>query len=342
MDKMMGLEERIVVLKALGEYLRKRDERLQAVMAKSLYHNAWFTLENQEKAIRAIESAFLDEHKLLQWLSRYEIVDGNSPKTVGLVLAGNLPLVGFHDVLCVFAAGHKALIKYSDKDQYLLPHLLDVLGELDDRTKSYFEKAERLHGFDAVIATGSNNSARYFEAYFGKYPHIIRKNRNAVAVLTGRESREDLLALGLDVFTYFGLGCRNVSKLYLPRGYDFDPFLEALHEYREIVLHDKYKHNFDYNYALYIINRVAYKANGCILLIEDPRIPSRIAELHYEYYDTLDQVKMDLDLRQEEIQCVVGSPDLLNFPVVPFGKGQEPELWEYADGVDAMQFLLTL
>ena len=201
---------------------------------------------------------------------------------------------------------------------------------------------DRLEQFDAVIATGSNNSARYFESYFGRYPHIIRRNRNAVAVLTGRESREQLEGIAEDVLAYFGLGCRNVSKLYLPEGYDFDPLLEALHEHKELALHDKYKNNFDYNYTLLILNKIPYRANGCILLVEDPSLQSRIASLHYEYYTNQEVLAKELGSRAEEIQCIVSADELEGFNTVTPGKAQQPGLQEYADGVDTMQFLLGL
>lgn len=338
----MKLSQRIKALIQLGKHLLSQDDYLQAIIHRTAYHNPWFTTENQERAIQAIAKQFLNEATLQEWLSRYDIPVEINPKTVGLVMAGNLPLVGFHDVLCVFAAGHKCKIKLSEKDPYLLPYLLKLLAKIDPATEVYFEIVERLQDIEAVIATGSNNSARYFEAYFGKYPHIIRKNRNGVAVLTGTESQDELHELGHDVFRYFGLGCRNVSKLYLPRGYDFIPLLEALHEYRDIVLHEKYKNNFDYNYALFILNKVQYQGNGCILMIEDASLASRIAVLHYEYYDTLEAVEKELERRVEEIQCIIAQPQLLNTPTFSFGKSQEPALWDYPDGVDTMDFLLQL
>jgi len=338
----MKLSERIDALVKLGEHLRGEDEFLEALMHRSHYHNQWFTIENQKQAIQAIAEHFLDAEKLQQWLAHYHLDDNIQPKKVGLVLAGNIPLVGFHDVLCVFAAGHRAQIKLSDKDQYLLPYLLQLLAKFDERTSSYFEIVPNLRDFEAVIATGSNNSSRYFEAYFSKVPNIIRKNRNAVAVLTGDESAEELQRLSEDVFRYFGLGCRNVSKIYIPRQYDFNPLLEALHEHREIILHTKYKNNFDYNYALYILNKTTHLANGCIILTESQSLQSRIAGLHYEYYDNLEQIEAEIETRAEEIQCVVAKDELLKAKTLPFGKAQQPELWDYADGVDTMQFLLAL
>ncbi|GJM34620.1 MAG: acyl-CoA reductase [Saprospiraceae bacterium] len=340
--ELMTLEDRIQVMKRLGEILSEKNEYLEAVMQRSQFNNGWFTLENQQRSIRAIADQFLQENALRKWLSNYKITEPFSPKAIGMVLAGNLPLVGFHDLLCVFLAGHKSLIKLSEKDQYLLPALLKFLQEIDSRTVHYFEVVEQLKGFEAVIATGSNNSSRYFDAYFGKYPNIIRRNRNALAVLSGQENHEELLALGRDIFTYYGLGCRNVSKIYVPKGYAFEPFLEAMHEYREVVLNTKYKNNFDYNYAMLILNRVEYMGNGCLLLTENQSLQSPIAGLHYEYYQEPQQLEMELKKRESEIQCIVGREGVLSLPVLPFGKAQEPELWDYADGVDTLEFLLSL
>jgi hypothetical protein len=339
----MKLKERIQALIKLGEHLRREDdEYLQAVMHRTQYNNPWFTIQNQQLAVRAIAEQMLDRTKLEQWLSAYNIPEETKPQTVGLVMAGNIPLVGFHDLLCVFVAGHRAMIKLSDKDQYLLPYLLKLLGRFDSRAEDYFQVVEKLQGFDAVIATGSNNSARYFEAYFGKYPHIIRRNRNAVAVLDGQESEEELRALGRDVFQYFGLGCRNVAKIYVPRNYGFNALLEALHEHRDLVLHSKYKNNFDYNYALFVLNKVKYQANGCILLTENKAIASHIAGLHYEYYDDLETVKNEMEERASEIQCIIAREELLPIKTYSFGEAQSPELWDYADGVDTMAFLSGL
>lgn len=338
----MNLENRIRVLTALGYHLQQKDEYLQAVIQRTHFNNQWFTVENQNLAVNAIATNFLAPAKLEEWLEKYPLKDPKAPKSIGLVLAGNIPLVGFHDILCVFIAGYKAKIKLSDKDPFLLPYLLKLLKGFDARTESYFEIVPQLKDFDAVIATGSNNSARYFEAYFGKYPHIIRKNRNGIAILNGKESKEDTRALGLDIFQYYGLGCRNVSKLYLPQGYNFQPLLESLHEYREVILNSKYKNNFDYNYALYVLNKVDYQANGCIILLEDQTLTSRIAALHYEYYKDVNELKQEIKARKAEIQCIVSQAGWLDFPTFSFGKAQEPELWDYADGVDTLAFLLGL
>jgi len=338
----MNLQERITVLAQLGQRLQQQDECLQAVMHRTEYNNPWFTKENQERAIQAIIQEFLSRAKLEAWARRY-VVDVAGPRQkVGLVMAGNIPLVGFHDLVCTFVAGHKAIIKLSEKDQYLLPYLLKLMEKINPAPAAYFEIVERLKGFDAVIATGSNNTARYFEAYFGKQPHIIRKNRNSVAVLDGQESDDELLALGKDVFRFFGLGCRNVSKLYLPAGYDFNRLMERLYEFRDIILHGKYKNNFDYNLALVTMNRTPFVNNGCIVLAEDPAIASHIAVLNYAYYEDKAILLNELQTRAGEIQCVVTGGRIFDSPAVPFGRTQEPRLDDYADGVDVMEFLAKI
>ncbi len=338
----MKLIERLEVLVKLGAHLQEKDEYLEAVMHRTAYENQWFTIENQQKAIQAIASEYLDLEKLQRWTAPYFIPDEPVQKVVGLVLAGNIPLVGFHDVLCVFVSGHVAQIKLSDKDPYLLPYFLKLLQKFDNRTANYFQIVETLRDFDATIATGSDNSARYFEYYFSKVPHIIRKNRNAVAILTGEETKAALLALGEDILQYFGLGCRNVSKIYVPKAYDFQPIMEALYEYREVVMHGKYKNNYDYNYSLYILNKEPHLTNGVMLLLENPSFQSRIATLHYEYYEDIKQVEADIHTHEDEVQCVVMNDKSLKMNTLRFGQAQSPGLADYADGVDTIQFLLSL
>ncbi len=340
----MTLLERIEALSTLGKQLLEPSDEREAVMRRTANNNSWFTIENQSQAIAEIAIHFLDKEMLLKWVKNYDylqtITDIRQPKTVGLVMAGNIPLVGFHDILCVFVSGNKAKIKISDKDPFLLPYLLQILKDIDPRTADFLQITEGfLKDFDAVIATGSNNSARYFEAYFGKYPHIIRKNRNAVAILRGTETAEDLELLGKDVFTYFGLGCRNVSKIYLPIGYNFHPLLEAFHEFREVVQHDKYKNNFDYNFTILILNKIKHEANGCILMRESTDMASPIAVLYYEYYNDLTDLKINLWQRRDEIQLIVAKDRVEGLPTFYFGEAQKPSLLDYADGVDTMDFL---
>lgn len=339
----LSLNERLDLLVALGQHLSNAEDTfLDAILHRTSFHNPWFSIENQRLAIAAIAEEMLQWEKLWAWASQYPIQAPTSPKRLGLVMAGNIPMVGFHDFICSFVAGFISKIKLSEKDPFVLPYLFEWLGKKDPRFKSYVEVVDKLQAFDVVIATGSNNSARYFEAYFGKYPHIIRKNRNAVAVLTGTESSEELHALGKDVFRFFGLGCRNVSKIFVPMDYDFQLLMERLHDYREIILHDKYKNNFDYSLALLMLNRVAYINNGCVILVESPSIASRIAVLHFEYYQSLESVTAQIKAQSDEVQCVVSGQKLAGLDTVAFGESQRPGLQDYPDGVDVMRFLTGL
>ncbi len=350
----MNLQDRIALMSRLGSLLSEPDERLLAHVQRTAHHNPWFTEENQRAAMKALAEHMLQSEALGDWAASYDLAAEETderkkkPQIIGLIFAGNIPLVGFHDWLAVFISGHRAMVKLSERDPWLFPHLLKRLEEWDERFAGQTQVVERLQGFDAVIATGSNNSARYFEQYFGKYPHIIRRNRNSVAVLTGGESREQLLELGKDVFSYFGLGCRNVSKLYLPRqssrgqDYDFEPLLEALHEYKEVILHHPYKNNFDYNYALLMLNKEPFYATGSVILREDERLTSRIATLHYEFYESEEHLAKALSAQRENIQCVMSEVPVAGFSVLPFGKSQTPGLKNYPDGVDVMEFLRTL
>jgi Acyl-CoA reductase (LuxC) len=352
----MTYKERLNALVDLGKILTPENEALQTIVRKTALHNSWFTEANQWKAIAEIRAAFLQKDKLEAWLEPYFLqnmeqndipnpfgTEGVPTKTVALILAGNIPLVGFHDIISVFLTGHKSLIKLSDKDPYFVPFLIEQFAKLNVKIEHYFAISEsRMKDFDAVIATGSNNSARYFDAYFGKYPNIIRKNRNAVGILRGDETTEDLAELGNDVFTYFGLGCRNVSKIYIPKDYNFHPLLEALHEHNELVLHDKFKNNFDYQFTLTILNKIQHQANGCIIMVENKAITSPIAMLFYEYYDGFEQLSKDLLERKEEIQCVVSKYKIEGLPCFDFGEAQKPALNDYADGEDTIRFLLGL
>ena len=345
----MTRNERIKVLVQLGDHLRRgQDEYLTALQTRTEFHNAWFTLAFQQRALQQLAQLLTEAH-LADYLAPYPapppIVIGASGappyRTVGLVLAGNIPLVGLHDVLSVFLAGHRAQIKLSSKDPYVLPYLIKLLVGFHDGAADYFELVEHLRGFDVIVATGSNNSARYFEAYFGKYPHIIRRNRNGVALLTGEETTDELRRLGDDVYAYFGLGCRNVSKLYVPHGYDFNPLLEVFHDWKHYQNHVKWKNNFDYNFALLTLNKEPFYHNGAVILRESPEIASHIAGLYFEYYDSLGAGTQVLRQHREQIQLIAARPGLLDLPTFDFGQAQQPALDDYADGVDTMAFLTT-
>ena len=329
----MKLEQRIDLLTSLGEYLLSAGPEWEAAKRKAHAANGWFTLEFIETAVGQIATGFLQKDRLTAWAGRYAIPDEQAtPRTVGVVMAGNIPLVGFHDLLCVFVSGHRQLIKPSGRDEVLIRHLVDRLTAMDAEVARWIGIAERLNGCDAYIATGSNNSARYFDYYFGKYPHIIRRNRTSVAVLTGEESWEELEALADDVNLYFGLGCRNVTQLLVPENYDFLRLLEAFRKYHYLADLAKYKHNYDYQLTLLILNKKYYMTNGSIILTENEAPFSPISVLHYMYYRAGEVIPL-LSREQGEIQCVVGR----NY--TPWGEAQRPALDDYADGVDTMEFL---
>jgi hypothetical protein len=332
----MKLEQRIDLLGGLGEYCLSAAPAWEAAKYKAHAINGWFIPEFIETAVRQIVTGYLQRDKLQAWAERYQLLDEQpARRTVGLIMAGNIPLVGFHDLLSIFISGHRQLIKPSGRDEVLIRHLAGVMTERAPEAGELIEFAERLNGCDAYIATGSNNSARYFEYYFSKYPHLIRRNRTSVAVLTGQETAEELGALADDVYQYFGLGCRNVTQLLVPENYDFLPLLEAFRKYSYLADLTKYKHNYDYQLTLLILNKKYYMTNGSILLTENDSPFSPISVLHYTYYQpgAAPSVLMG---EEGDIQCVVGKGH------IPFGMAQRPELEDYADGGDTMAFLKGL
>ena len=301
--------------------------------------NGWFTPEQVYFSIQSWAKA-LTETNLNQWLSTYDFTK-IEPKKIGLVLAGNIPLVGFHDFLSVLISGHDVLVKTSSNDQHLLKFLAKYLISIQPELNSKITFVEgKLEGFDAVIATGSNNTARYFEYYFKDTPSIIRKNRNSVAVLDGTESHEDLVGLGEDIFRYFGLGCRNVSKLFVPKDYNFDNFFKAMYEYREVIQYEKYTNNYDYNKAVFLMSNFQLLDNEFLTIKEDSSYSSPISSVFYEFYENLDKIKSRLNQDTEQIQCVVSNNLIENS--VSFGQTQQPKLWDYADNVDTLAFLSNI
>jgi hypothetical protein len=303
--------------------------------------NPWFTPEFIDIAVGNIAKNFLDKEKLQSWTSSYKL-EPVDPKKVGIVMAGNIPLVGFHDLLSVFISGHRSIIKASSKDEVLIKHLVQKLTEWEVRTplenKELTELIvfqEMLKGCDAYIATGSNNSARYFEYYFKKYPHIIRRNRTSIAVLDGNESVDELEKLADDVHLYFGMGCRNVTKIFVPKEYDFIPMLSAFKKYDYFKDHNKYKNNYDYYLALHILNGKFYMSNESIILFENASIFSPISQLNYEFYTDKKTVAKSL-ASMNDLQCAVGHE------YIPFGQAQVPSLTDYADGIDTINFLIKL
>ena len=332
----------IEVFSELGRRLINPTDELQEIIDTERQYNAWFTPENVAMAIKAIGET-LNPNSLEKWLGRYDLTGNKKGKKVGLILAGNIPLVGFHDVLCVLITGNTAMIKASSQDSRLIRHVLKMLVDIDDSFKHQYQFVERLENFDAVIATGSNNSSRYFDYYFGKVPNIIRKNRNSLALLAGSETTEQLMVLGHDIFDYFGLGCRNVSKLLVPKGYSFNFFFESIEVFQPVINHHKYNNNYGYNKSIYLVNGDKHFDNGFLLLKEDERLASPLAVLFYEYYDNLAAVQHMLNEQSDNIQCVAGPSSLnLRNQVVDFGKSQQPDLWDYADGLDTMEFLLKI
>ncbi len=302
--------------------------------------NPWFTEKNIYAMLKSWVFA-LTEDKILQWTLRSNFQD-KAPKTIGVVMAGNIPMVGFHDLLSVFVSGNKLLGKLSSEDKILIPAIVKIFEKLAPSSKNYFEfTQDKLQNFDAIIATGSNNTARYFEYYFGKYPNIIRKNRNGVGVLTGTESTTQLEALGADIFTYFGLGCRNVSKLYVPLNYSFDELFNAFEKYSPVFMNHKYVNNYDFNKSVYLVNKEPHFDNGFLLLKESDQIVSPISVVFFEYYEDLKVLNKKLQAMYDQIQCIVSHSDKIENKV-GFGQSQQPELWDYADGVDTLKFLLNL
>lgn len=331
----MNLQKRIEILQRLQKYLLANDAEWQTVKAKASAHNGWFTPGFIELAINNICNEFLHQEKLQQWVAHYHLDDNVGGKNIGIVMAGNIPLVGFHDFLCVFISGHKQTIKLSSKDDVLLKHLVEKMADWEPGLKERVQFAELLKGCDAYIATGSNNSARYFEQYFSRYPHIIRRNRTAVGILTGKETQEELDHLADDVHQYFGLGCRNITRLFVPVGYDFVPMLKAFDKYKYFADHHKFKNNYDYQLSIALLNNIFYMTNDSVLLLENEALFTAISQLNYSFYEDEKSVTDQL-AGNEDIQCICGRPG------IAFGQAQKPSLTDYADGVDTMQFLLTL
>ncbi|HBD25732.1 acyl-CoA reductase [Flavobacterium sp.] len=310
-----------------------------SLITLSQSHNGWFTPEQVQFSVQSWAKA-LTEDNLNQWLSNYDFSKIETKK-VGLVLAGNIPLVGFHDFLSVLISGHNVLVKTSSNDQHLLKFLAKYLISIQPELNSKITFVEgKLEGFDAVIATGSNNTARYFEYYFKDKPSIIRKNRNSVAVLDGTETFEELVGLGEDIFRYFGLGCRNVSKLFVPKGYNFDNFFKAMYEYRDVIQYEKYANNYDYNKAVFLMSNFQLLDNEFLTIKEDSSYASPISSVFYEFYENLEEITTRLNADAEQIQCVVSKNLIPNS--VAFGQTQQPRLWDYADNVDTLAFLNNL
>lgn len=331
----MKLVKRIEVLVRLGEWLSENDSDWKRTKKEAYENNKWFTEEFVDHRTHVIISNMLPPTKLNRWTSHYHLDDNIEPQKVGIVMAGNIPLVGFHDFISVFISGHHSYIKLSEKDNVLLKALVKKMIEFDAAVSKYIFFAELLKGSDAFIATGSNNTSRYFDYYFGRYPSIIRKNKTSVAVLSGMENEEQLRLLADDVFLYFGLGCRNVTQIYVPEEYDFTGLLAAFSKYDRLKDHDKFKNNYDYNLALLIMNNRKYMSNDNLVLVEGDYLFSPVSQLYYSFYKNEKDLCESL-AANESVQCIVGKRQ------IPFGQSQDTGLFDYADSVDTMQFLLGL
>ena len=331
----LNLNQRIEALAKWGSKLDDLSTMEQSfVMAER--QNPWFTRSNLSLALEAIRDDFLQKEKLESWLA--DQPEPAKPLSIGIVMAGNIPLVGFHDLLAVLAAGHKAQVKLSQKDEQLPKGLLALLSEVSPELASRVNVVDKLSDFDAIIATGSNNSARYFDYYFSRYPNLIRKNRTSAAVIEGTETDEELRAMAKDVFQFFGLGCRSISKLFLPSGYDPTIILENWEEFSEIGNHNKYRNNYDYNRSLLLMNGTPHLANNFLMLVEQEELVSPIATIYYEFYKDEEGLQNRLIDESAKLQCVVGKGSNYIDP----GQAQRPGLDEYADGVNILEFLAGL
>jgi hypothetical protein len=344
----MNIENQVLGLTRLGSYITEflnknpddyndNDSDFELLLKKTEIENPWFTIENQKFAFKQWADLLTYEN-ISNWLQTYTI--SKLSKRVGLILAGNIPLVGFHDIISVVLSNHIPVIKLSSKDRYMVPFLLKKWKEFSDGQIEY-EFVERLGNFDAVIATGSNNTARYLEYYFKNHLHIIRKNRTSVAVLKGNETEAELQLLANDIFRYFGLGCRNVTRLFIPDDFLIDRLFESFLNFQDIINHNKYANNYDYNRAVYLLNQDKFWDNNFVMLKEDEKLFSPLSVIHFSRYSSLDDVKNSIAENEEHIQCVVAK-DELGLDSVALGQAQNPGLATYADNVDTMKFLSVI
>jgi hypothetical protein len=330
-------EYKIERLQELKEKLHSENEKLSTVIRQAAIKNKWFTPTHSWEMIEAIKADFLDQEKLSNWLANYEVKEVN--KSLGLILAGNLPLVGFHDILCAFVLNVPLKVKLSEKDSVLSKYLLEELQALDITWQVEF--VERLQDFEAVIATGSNNSNRYFEQYFQQVPRLLRKNRNSLAVIRGDESEEELQGLAHDALSFFGLGCRSISKIFIPKDYQVEKLFKYFDIYQEYINQHLYKDNYDYNRTLLLMNQTPHLANDFLMLQENESLQSRLATIHYSFYEHAEVIQNYIIQHHEDIQVVVSKENEL-WKSVAFGQAQRPSLSDYADHIDTIDFLLSL
>ena len=353
----MTLNDRIIAFSNLGDFLSQFNEetpikkvtvanneiffeKFETAIEQAQHKNGWFLPEQIRHAINQWSKALTKEN-LKNWTNKYPINDNPKANTVAIIMAGNIPFVGFHDLLSILITGNKTLIKPSSNDDKLIKILCEYLITSYPEFKDLIEFTEnKITGHDAIIATGSNNTARYFEYYFKNKPNIIRKNRNSIAVLTGKETNEDLTALGEDIFRYYGLGCRSVSKIFVPKNYNFDNFYKAMFPYQDLIKHEKYTNNYDYNKAVYLMSEFKLLDNGFLILKEDKSYSSPISSLFYEFYESYENLGKKLTIDKDLLQCVVNYPENINN--VKFGQTQAPHLHDYADNIDTIDFLLKI
>ncbi|MBC8398621.1 acyl-CoA reductase [Flavobacteriaceae bacterium] len=343
----MNINQRIEIICGIGKFLKNyldekydnnKDHKLvefEKIIIKAQSINPWFTDENI-KVNLTYWSEKLTKTNLKQWLNKYDL-NNNSRKNIAIIMAGNIPLVGFHDFICVFLSGHNSIIKLSNSDNCILPFLTDLI-KLPSERIVYSDSF--LKDYDGVIATGSDNTSRYFDYYFKNKNSIIRKNRNSIAILDGEESDCDLKSLSNDIFTYFGLGCRNVSKLYVPRNYNFDSFFNSIFSYKELINNHKYANNYDYNKAIYLMSEYKFLDNGFFIVKEGKEMHTPISTINYEYYDNISLLREKINQQEDKIQCIVSNIEFEG--KVDFGETQNPSLNQYADNMDVMNFLLTI
>jgi Acyl-CoA reductase (LuxC) len=338
----MNLEARIEAFIELGNFLRNEDNQSEIISwaDRASHQNNWFTIENTLKSLDAIANFYLDKDLLEEWIGLYEIPDKPTQiRTIGVIMAGNIPAVGFHDLLTVIISGNICMAKLSSQDSVLMLALIEKLLEINPALN--IRIGDKMTDVDALIATGSDNSARYFEYYFRNKPHIIRQNRSSVAILNGQESEEDFMNLGRDITDYYGLGCRNISKFYVPENYEFVQFYDIIEPLGDIFYHNKYKNNYDYNKSIYLVNRQHHFDNGFLILTENSSLVSPISVIFYETYLNEEDLRNKIAEKAEKIQCIVSKNAWIEGSL-SFGETQKPKLWDYADSVDTMQFLINL
>jgi len=335
----MSLQQRLDALKNLKNHLLSDPIELQNAIQQARNENAWFTVASCKLAIKNLSIFLLNTSLLNEWAGKYAIEKIEQQKKIGLVAAGNIPLISMHDILCVLISGHQLILKISEKDKVLVLYILEYLSNLSNEFKNNIIITNRLKGFDAVIATGSDNSSRYFDYYFQNYPHIIRRNRSSLAVINGKETAEELTALGHDIFDYYGLGCRNISHLLVPDAYDFSNMKEAFMQFKDITEHHKYSNNLDYQRTVYLMNNIPYLNIDHINMIENTALFSPLSCLHYHYYSSSSAADAYILEHIDSLQCICGDTQYSNTNI---GETQSPGPGDYADNIDTLSFLCNL